>query len=339
MNQLRCAVIGCGRIGCGFDDGNDKTIRTHAGSYFKNPATKLVALCDVDTAKLKKYGQKYSVNNLYTNSTEMFKKENLDCVSICTFLDTHLELIKEAAQYGVKGILVEKPLSNNLDDAKTILEICKKNKIILMIDFQRRFDPFYHSLKKMIDQKVLGDLQYVNVYYGSGIANTGSHIFDLIRFLFGEVISLRGNHSKNKSNNNLDPNIDIVVNHSNNLTTKINAINANSYGVFEMDIFGDRGRIRVNYAINTLDLFKPSKGLVYKNLASHSAKIKTSKQSSIYLGIKNLAECIKSRKKPLSGGENGYKSLELVVASIMSANKDKEIQIPLKPNKFIVHSR
>ena len=53
MEKIRSAVIGCGRIGCGFDDIDNKTIRTHAGSYFKNNETELIALCDIDKQKLK----------------------------------------------------------------------------------------------------------------------------------------------------------------------------------------------------------------------------------------------------------------------------------------------
>ena len=48
MKKLKCAVIGCGRIGCGFDDNQSNLIKTHAGSYFKNSQTNLVALCDID---------------------------------------------------------------------------------------------------------------------------------------------------------------------------------------------------------------------------------------------------------------------------------------------------
>ena len=59
MKAIRCAVIGCGRIGCGFDDDLSKIIKTHAGSYYKNSQTNLVALCDMDVNKLKKYGKKY----------------------------------------------------------------------------------------------------------------------------------------------------------------------------------------------------------------------------------------------------------------------------------------
>ena len=45
--------MGCGRIGCSFDDMvNMNNIMTHAGSYYYNPKTDLVALCDIDKLKL-----------------------------------------------------------------------------------------------------------------------------------------------------------------------------------------------------------------------------------------------------------------------------------------------
>ena len=45
MSKIKSGIIGCGRIGCGFDDKpNQKIIRTHALAYFKNPSAKLVSL-------------------------------------------------------------------------------------------------------------------------------------------------------------------------------------------------------------------------------------------------------------------------------------------------------
>ena len=211
MKQLRCAIIGCGRIGCGFDDKTTKTIMTHAGSYFNNSNTKLIALCDIDQKKLKKYGKKYNINNLYTTSDEMFENETIDCVSICTLVDTHLELVTQAVKHGIKAIFLEKPISNSLHTAKKIINICNDNNVILLIDHQRRFDPFFHTLKDLIQTKKLGTIQSINIYYGSGISNTGSHIFDLIRLFFGEAVSVNARYSKNTSSNKLDPNLNIIL--------------------------------------------------------------------------------------------------------------------------------
>ena len=128
MKKLNCAVIGCGRIGCGFDDNHSNVIKTHAGSYFKNSQTNLIALCDIDKKKLKKYAKKYNISKTYTTTNELFKNENLDCVSICTLVSTHLKIVEEAANSGVKGIFLEKPISDSINDAKKLLKYVKKIK-------------------------------------------------------------------------------------------------------------------------------------------------------------------------------------------------------------------
>lgn len=342
MRQLRCAVIGCGRIGCGFDDPpNDKTVKTHAGSYFTNPKTKLVALCDVDQYKLQKYGKKYKVSSLYTKSSEMFRKEYLDCVSICTLVDTHLNLVKEAANHGVKGIFLEKPMSDSLQNARKIIQICKTRKITLAIDHKRRFDPFYHSIRNFIKQKKLGNIQLVNVYYGSGISNTGSHVFDILRLFFGEADSIRGIFSKNKSASKLDPNIDAVLEFRNGIICRLQALDVRYYGMLEMDIFGTSGRLRFNLETNKTEYFKTSQKnyLVYKNLVPSRIMVKRSNESAVKLGVENLASCLLSKKEPMCTGEDGYRSLELIIASIRSSEQGAKIRLPLISSNYKITSK
>ena len=120
--EFRCGLIGLGRIGCGFDDNpNRKSINTHAGAYNSIKKTKLVALCDIDQIKLDKYGKKYNVSKLYTDFHEMLKNEELDCVSICTLADSHLEIVEQIAKSNVRAIFLEKPISDTLENASKIL--------------------------------------------------------------------------------------------------------------------------------------------------------------------------------------------------------------------------
>ncbi len=340
LKQLRCAIIGCGRIGCGFDD-KTKTIMTHAGSYFNNPNTKLIALCDIDQKKLKKYGKKYDVYNLYTTSNKMFENEIIDCVSICTLVDTHLELVTQAVKHGVKAIFLEKPISNGLHEAKKIIDICNDNSIVLLVDHQRRFDPFFHTLKNLIQTKKLGDIQSVNIYYGSGISNTGSHIFDLIRLLFGEVVSTNARYNKNISANKLDPNLNIVLKFKNDIECTLQALDYKKYGLLEMDILGSLGRVTLNLTSKDISYSKIStkNSLVYNTLIPSSLNIKNSKISAIQLGVKNLVNCLQLKHKPMCTGYDGYKSLELIIASIQSANQNKRIFLPLTNNNKKISSK
>lgn len=343
MGILNCAVIGCGRIGCGFDDNQqDKKVCTHAGSYFINPKTRLIALCDVDKNKLQKYGKKYDVEGLYTNSTDLFKNELLDCVSICTLVDSHLELVTKAATSGVKGIFVEKPISSSLNDAKKIIQICEKNNIVLAVDYQRRFDPFYHSIKNVLSNNTLGEIQEVNVYYGGGLANTGSHMFDLLRYFFGDVASIKSNISKNKSANPKDPNVDAILEFNNHVQCKITALDYRNYVIFEMDILGTIGRLRINLVNNTCDLQTTSSGhniAGYNTLQPLKFKINKSTESAISLAIKNLTDSIKYNKKPLCTGHDGYKSLELIIAAKKSLEKNQLIHLPIKDYDYKISSK
>ena len=342
--EFRCGLIGLGRIGCGFDDDpNKKSVNTHAGAYYSNKNTKFVALCDIDQDKLSKYSKKYNISSTYSDYKKMFQESNLDCVSICTLSDSHLEIVDEAARHNVKGIFLEKPISDSLKNAKQIIEICERNNIKLQIDFQRRFDPFYHSIKNIVSNSNFGKIQHCSVYYGAGIANTGSHFIDLARYFFGEINYVEGNFSQNLSNNPSDPNIDGKIVFKNNMICSIIGLDVSgeNYGIFEFDIFGSRGRIRINLAKHTAEFFEISEkiGIAFKELALKPVPIPFRKEP-IVLGIENLFNSIENNNKPLSMGIEGYSSLECIIALMESAdNKGQKTYLPLKTDTFKISSR
>ena len=340
MKKLNCAVIGCGRIGCGFDDNHSNLIKTHAGSYFKNSQTNLVALCDIDKKKLEKYAKKYKISKTYTSTSELFKNEKLDCVSICTLVSTHLKIVEEAANSGVKGIFLEKPISDSINDAKKIIEICKRNKIKLQIDHQRRFHPVYLKIKKVLDEKKIGEIQFINVYYGAGIANTGSHMFDLLRMLFGEIKYVKSQYSKNKSQNKNDPNLDMTIEFFNSITCQINSLDYTNYAIFNMEIYGMKGVLKIDLIKNEGKLLKISnKSNVYKILEKEIIIAAKIFETPIQMGLRNIINSIKLDKKIQSNGNDGMKSLEIIIAVMKSAKQKKQITLPLSNNQFKISSK
>ena len=63
------------------------------------------------------------------------------------------------------------------------------------------------------------------------------------------------------------------------------------------------------------------------------------KNSEIFLGIENLVTSIIKNEKLLCTGEDGYKSLELSIASMISYKSNKSIHLPLKKNSFKILSQ
>ena len=341
MRKICCAVIGCGRIGCGFDDISDiKTTMTHAGSYYNNLNTDLVALCDIDKSKLKKYGKKYSISKLFDDPNDLFENVDLDCVSICTRADSHLDLVKIAAKHGIKGIFLEKPIGNSLQNSLKIIEICKKNNIKLLIDHQRRFDPFFLHLKNFINNKI-GKIQMINVIYGAGIINTGTHVIDLLRYFFGEIDSVNASFSQNSSCNSTDPNIDGKIIFKNKVTCFLHALDLSHFGFLEMQIFATNSVLKINLTNNTVEYQSISKkpSLAYKTLEIKNQNFKKSKKSSISLGVENLIDAISNKSTLLCTGQDGLKSLEGVISLMKSAKSRKIIRIPLKTTNYKINSK
>ena len=250
----------------------------------------------------------------------MFEEQELDCVSICTTANDHLKLVKEATKNDIKGIIIEKPISDSLNSAKKIIEMCKKSNVILAVNHQRRFDPFYHSLSKLINQKRNGIIQNVNVYYGGGMANSGSHIYDILRFFFGDVKSLNANASPNLSNNIKDPNYDVEIQFKNKVRCNLIGVNFENYGIAEMDILCVKNRFSIDLVSNQVKIFEVlSKVQDYKLLQLSKSLKGKHPATDIRLVIENFINCVQTEKNPFCSGYEGYKALELVVGSILSA--------------------
>jgi len=336
----KAGIIGCGRIGCGFDDDNPRFIRTHAGAYSKYKKTSLIALCDLDKKKLKKYGAKYKISNLFIDYKDMFKKLNLDIVSLCTFTESHHSIVKEAIKNGVRGIFLEKPIADNLENSNKIAELCKKNNVKLVIDYQREFIPIYQKLRNFLKTKKLGNIQKIIVHYGGGIANTGSHIFDILLLFFGPVKTIDAKFHSNNIKNELDPNLDVTIVFKNKIIGILNSLDVNNYGVLEMDIFGTKGRIKMDMVKHKVNLFEISKkGFVYNELNIRKEITAKKENEPIVKAIENLVYSIEKKSIPSCSLIQGYGSLELVVSAMISASRNKVISLPIQNLKFKINSK
>jgi len=337
MNKkYKAAVIGCGRIGSEFDnDPKRMVISSHCGAYSYFKRTKLIAVSDLDEKKLEKCAKKWKVPVFYQDYKEMLNKEKIDILSICTQSSNHLEIIRNAVNYGIKAIFCEKPIADSLKNADEIVDICRRKKILLVIDHQRRFDPLYQQIRKYINNGNLGDIQQVAFYYTAGISNTGSHLFDLLRFFLGNAQWVFGIFSKNKSSNLIDSNIDGIVKFKNGVIATIQALDVRDYTIFETDIFCKKGRIKITRAGFDAEFYnvKPSK-LFSGHKELYLSKIPFNKNilhQFMVNGVKYIVNYLDGRSKPISTGEDGIAALELCTALFLSAkNQGQKINLPLK---------
>jgi len=136
---MRVGMIGCGGIA-----------PTHIRVYKSLENVNLVSLCDLNSERAKELASRFQVEKTYVNYFEMFEKEDLDLVDICTPASTHCQIVCNAAKY-VPAILVEKPMALNVSECDTMIHEVKKHSAKLCIGHNQIFSPNILRAKAFID--------------------------------------------------------------------------------------------------------------------------------------------------------------------------------------------
>jgi len=333
------AVIGCGRIGCSFDDDPNRVfVSTHAGAYAKVSGVELVALADIDEQKLAEWGNKLKVSSTYTDFKMMLKDKQPDIVSVCTSDDSHLDVAIAVAESGAKAVFCEKPIAETLSAAKTIIDVCAANDVLLMVNHKRRFSPFFQAVAKFLSEGHLGEIQHVNVFYVAGLANTCSHIFDLLRFFFGEITCVQGWESRSPSPYPQDPNVDGWLWFEKNFSATLQACDVSSYYILDITILGSTGRLRVKTGTHDdieYEALGPSPhASEYNELLSAKSPFPAylhPDKGIMIATVSHLLECLDDSKQPICNGKDGLKSLEIICAFRESLARDgARVELPLQ---------
>ena len=149
MESLRVGVIGCGYWG-------PNLIR----NFVENPSSEVVIVADLKKDRLSKIKASYP-QVIVTNDYHDFFSQDLDAVVIATPPATHFSLAKECLEHNLH-LLIEKPITLNSQHAEELIEISKKNKIVLMVGHTFEYNVAVHTLKNLIDSGELGEIYYVD---------------------------------------------------------------------------------------------------------------------------------------------------------------------------------
>jgi len=93
---------------------------------------------------------KFGIKKVYSNYSEMFEKEGLDMVDICTPVSTHAKIVCDASKM-VRAILVEKPMAMNVSECDEMIRVVKQNGSKLCIGQNQIFSPIVQRAKAMVD--------------------------------------------------------------------------------------------------------------------------------------------------------------------------------------------
>ena len=149
MAKLRVGVIG-GGIG-----------RHHLHGYsLLADEVDIVALCDLDEARLKEVGDQYNIPWRYTDINEFLTSGQVEAASVCLPNSLHAPISIVALAAGLH-VLCEKPMAENGAAAQKIVEIAAQSPGKFMVCYNRRYRPDIQWLKAILRQGILGRIYQV----------------------------------------------------------------------------------------------------------------------------------------------------------------------------------
>ncbi|MFH0926697.1 MAG: Gfo/Idh/MocA family oxidoreductase [bacterium] len=350
MPQYKTAIIGCGRIGCLLEDDPLRPHPcTHAGGYSALKKTHLVAACDINKERLIAFGKRWNVQRLYEDYKDMLVKEDIDIISIASWTETHSQMVIDAACRGIKGIFCEKPIALNLKQADEMLAACNTHKTHLVINHERRWEAPYIKAKGLINSGRIGTIRTIvgNVLCGKPITgdwrsilkragggpllHDGTHLFDMMRFLAGDVEWVSGHVERRNKDIGVEDIASGQLYFKNGVNGLFESGGLRNYFSFELDIQGSNGRILVGNGISGLWIAEKSRRYSgFSDLVPKPSPFKKKPVNSYIECIRELIKAIEGNGQSCSTGLDGRAALELVMAVYESARLNgARVTLPL----------
>jgi predicted dehydrogenase len=193
MREIKVGLVGFGISGRVFHEPIITSVdgfRLHK-VFERNP-------CNINYLK-----EKVSEDKITSNIDDIFEDDSIELVVLAIPNVFHFDLAKRALEKG-KNVLVEKPFTVTSEEADKLIEISKKVGKLITINHNRRYDSDFKTVKKIIENNLLGDLVEYEAHFdrfrnnikenawresyqpGSGLLyDLGSHLIDQAQVLFG----------------------------------------------------------------------------------------------------------------------------------------------------------
>ena len=129
----------------------------HIAAYKKNPAARIVAVCDrsLEVAERRAREQGLSDVALFDDLDKALQHPGVDAVSICTPQQFHCQNALAAAAAS-KHMLIEKPAAISLDELQQMRSAIRKAGVITVVGFVLRWNPLFQTLKAMLADNAFG---------------------------------------------------------------------------------------------------------------------------------------------------------------------------------------
>lgn len=313
MQKIRVGVVGVGNMG-----------RHHVKSFAAlKHLCELVGIYEIDGEKSQEIAKSYGIES-FSSLDDLLKK--VDAVSIVTPTTTHLHIALQALEAGCH-ILIEKPITSTLEEAKTLLQRTKQRGRVIQVGHIERFNPAVLELPKILEgQEIIAVNMERKGPFDPRIEDTDViqdlmiHDIDIMRSILdqpikevdamGRVIcSVNGHYDFAVANLLLEGNIIVSFTASRVTNKKVRCMTITTRTAYiELDYLERRITVSHRGGYATLDHFSEY------HQENKVEQIYSSDEEPLRAQLAHFIHCIQDGTKPLITGLDGLEALRITRA-------------------------
>ena len=251
----------------------------------------------------------------------------LDVIMIGSTHDVHASQCIAAMKAG-KHVIVEKPIARNLQEAAAMVEAAERTGKTFMVAMCERFDPHHQYIKQLLEEGQLGKPLSARIDHyqnfnpapdswwrskekvgGGAVIGSGVHRLDLLRWYFGEPVKVYANGLGNPDRLEADACVHAVITFGSGVVANFSinwSCNQFLYGE-GVSITGTEGTVVKQDGLIKLGLRQEDNGILKDVCPDWGESMHG-----------HFLRCIETGETPMTGGVEGYKSLQLVRAIYQS---------------------
>ena len=345
---MKYALIGCGRISI-----------NHLKAA-KNNSFEIIAVCDINTEHMEQVIEKSELSKKsevkrYTDYKKMIAENEIDLISIATESGLHAEIALYCIENGI-NVIIEKPIAMSIKDADMIIQKSEEKKVKVCACHQNRFNIAVQKTRQALEKGRFGKISHGSVhirwnrnreYYsqapwrgtwindGGTLMNQCIHGIDLLRWMLGDEVEEVYGVTKQQLHNYLEAeDVGIaVVKFKNGAIAEIEGtVNVYPKNLEEtLYIFGENGTVKIGgKSTNNIDIWnfadETVEDIKNKGLEETTSNIYGNGHTSLFA---DMADAIKSDRKPYVDAYAGRRALELVLAIYKSQKTGLPVKLPL----------
>jgi UDP-N-acetyl-2-amino-2-deoxyglucuronate dehydrogenase len=343
--KARFAVIGCGRIA----QNHFEAVKKH------HERAEIVAVCDNDPVVLAAAMAKTGAPG-FASLTELLASTHPqpDCVVLTTPSGLHPRHAMEVARAGF-DVMTEKPMATRWSDGLAMVRACDEAGVRLFVVKQNRRNPTLQLLKQAVDLGRFGRLYMVNVnvfwsrpqsYYdsadwrgtwefdGGAFMNQASHYVDLLDWLIGPVESVQAYTATLARNIQVEDTGVVSIRWRTGALGSMNVTMLTYPKNLEgsITIIGEKGTVRIGgVAVNKVEHWEFADSDPDDKMVEQASYDTTSVYGFGHpLYYDNVIKSLRGEAMPDTDGREGLHSLEILIATYISARDGRRVALPLE---------